>query len=49
MAEDEALKKFFSEEKKIKNGNTDNLDYLGLSHERYESVFNTLKNKVRSS
>ncbi|EOA8466111.1 von Willebrand factor binding protein Vwb [Staphylococcus aureus] len=43
MAEDEALKKFFSEEKKIKNGNTDNLDYLGLSHERYESVFNTLK------
>ncbi|HGZ9273114.1 TPA: coagulase domain-containing protein, partial [Staphylococcus aureus] len=43
MAEDDALKKFFSEEKKIKNGNTDNLDYLGLSHERYESVFNTLK------
>ncbi|HDG4045036.1 TPA: von Willebrand factor binding protein Vwb [Staphylococcus aureus] len=43
MAEDEALKKFFSEEKKIKNGNTDNLDYLGLTHERYESVFNTLK------
>lgn len=43
MAEDEALKKFFNEEKKIKNGNTNNLDYLGLTHERYESIFNTLK------
>lgn len=43
MVEDEVLKKFFSEEKKIKNGNIDNLDYLGLFYERYESVFNILK------
>ncbi|MCS4891514.1 von Willebrand factor binding protein Vwb [Staphylococcus aureus] len=46
MAEDDALKKFFSEEKKIKNRNTNTntSNYLGLTHERYESIYNSLKN-----
>ncbi len=47
MAEDDALKKFFSEEKKIKNKNTNTntntSNYLGLTHERYESIYNSLK------
>ncbi|HDJ3185561.1 TPA: von Willebrand factor binding protein Vwb [Staphylococcus aureus] len=43
MAEDEALKKFFEEEKKIKSNNYNNEKLIGLTHERYESVFNTLK------
>ncbi len=53
MAEDDALKKFFSEEKKIKNRNTNTntntntSNYLGLTHERYESIYNSLKNIVR--
>lgn len=46
MAEDDALKKFFSEEKKIKNRNTNTntSNYLGLTHEKYESIYNSLKN-----
>lgn len=44
MAEDDALKKFFSEEKKIKNRHTNTSNYLGLTHERYESIYNSLKN-----
>ncbi|HDH6933496.1 TPA: von Willebrand factor binding protein Vwb [Staphylococcus aureus] len=47
MAEDDALKNFFSEEKKIKNRNTNTntntSNYLGLTHERYESIYNSLK------
>ncbi|ATY56422.1 TPA: von Willebrand factor binding protein Vwb [Staphylococcus argenteus] len=43
MAEDDALKKFFSEEKKIKNSNANTSNYLGLTHERYESIYNSLK------
>lgn len=50
MAEDDALKKFFSEEKKIKNRNTNTntSNYLGLTHERYESIYNSLKNIVKN-
>ncbi|HHO6256037.1 TPA: von Willebrand factor binding protein Vwb [Staphylococcus aureus] len=45
MAEDEALLKFFNEEKKLKNGNkfSNGNNLLGLTHERYRSVFDALK------
>lgn len=45
MAEDDALKKFSTEEKNLKNGNkySNSNKLLGLTHERYLSVFDTLK------
>ncbi|HGO3295531.1 TPA: coagulase domain-containing protein, partial [Staphylococcus aureus] len=45
MAEDEALLRFFNEEKKLKNGNksSNGHNLLGLTHERYRSVFDALK------
>lgn len=45
MAEDDALKIFLSEEKKLKNRNKSSIEdnLLGLSHERYLSVFEALK------
>ncbi|CDR20503.1 von Willebrand factor binding protein Vwb [Staphylococcus argenteus] len=45
MAEDDALKNFFSEEKKIKNTDIsrNSSDLLGLTHERYSYIFDTLK------
>lgn len=45
MVEDDVLKKFFSEEKKIKNRNINIniLNYLGLIYERYELIYNLLK------
>ncbi|CCE58591.1 TPA: von Willebrand factor binding protein Vwb [Staphylococcus argenteus] len=43
MAEDEALKKIFEEEKNINNGNHRDGNLIGLSHERYENIFSTLK------
>ncbi|HHV8709231.1 TPA: coagulase domain-containing protein [Staphylococcus aureus] len=45
LAEDEALLKFFDEEKRLKKneGNLDSNQILGLTHERYTSVFESLK------
>ncbi|HHP7502206.1 TPA: von Willebrand factor binding protein Vwb [Staphylococcus aureus] len=45
MAEDDALKKFSTEEKKIKNADIsrNSNDLLGLTHERYSYIFDTLK------
>lgn len=43
MAEDDAMKQFLNEERKLKNGNPYTSNYLGLTHERYESIFNSLK------
>ncbi|HHO7084230.1 TPA: von Willebrand factor binding protein Vwb [Staphylococcus aureus] len=45
LAEDEALLKFFGEEKRLKKnrGNSDSNQILGLTHERYNSVFESLK------
>ncbi|MDT3961413.1 von Willebrand factor binding protein Vwb [Staphylococcus aureus] len=45
MAEDDALKNFLNEEKKIKNADISRKsnDLLGLTHERYSYIFDTLK------
>lgn len=45
MAEDDALKKFLTEEKKMKNVDISRKsnDLLGLTHERYSYIFDTLK------
>lgn len=43
MAEDDALKNFLVK-RKNKNRNTNTSNYLGLTHERYESIYNSLKN-----
>ncbi|HBI0001842.1 TPA: von Willebrand factor binding protein Vwb [Staphylococcus aureus] len=45
MAEDDALKNFLNEEKNLKNGNkySKGNNLLGLTHERYLTVFDTLK------
>lgn len=45
MAEDDALKNFLNEEKNLKNGNkySKGNNLLGLTHERYLTVFNILK------
>ncbi|MBJ6156657.1 von Willebrand factor binding protein Vwb [Staphylococcus aureus] len=45
MAEDDALLIFFNEEKKLKNSNKSSNDHnlLGLTYERYRSVFDALK------
>ncbi|HDI7565823.1 von Willebrand factor binding protein Vwb [Staphylococcus aureus] len=45
MAEDDALKNFLNEEKNLKNGNkySNGNNLLGLTHERYLTVFDSLK------
>lgn len=51
MAEDDALKKFLVKRKnknRNTNTNTNTSNYLGLTHERYESIYNSLKNIVKN-
>ena len=51
MAEDDALKIFSEEKNKNRNTNTNTntSNYLGLTHERYESIYNSLKHREEFS